>query len=190
MARGRDQFRKYKGLISLIAAFYALFPKRLQRRLLVRYRKTPGVRGLVLRYALLKNLARKVGDNVSVQPDVYLFNVENLSIGSNVSIHPMCYIEAYGGVEIGSDVAIAHGVTVMAVSHGFSELDVLIKDQPLIPQPIRIEDNVWLGAKAVILGGNTVGTGSVIAAGAVVTADVAPNTVAAGVPARPIRQRS
>lgn len=189
MARGRDKFQKFKPVISFIVRFYSLFPRSMQTKALIRHRKQTGNLGLVIRYALLKNLAKHVGDNVSIQPDVYLFNIQELSIGDNVSIHPMTYIEAYGGVEIGNDVSIAHNTTIMSVTHNYEDVNSPIKEQGITGLPIRIEDNVWIGAKATILGGNNIGTGVIIGAGSVVTKSISENTVVAGVPARVIKER-
>lgn len=190
MVRGRDKFNKYKSVIYLISRFYSVFPKRIQSKALIRHRKTTGNSGLVIRYALLKNLAKSIGDNVMIQPDVYLFNVQELSIGSNVSIHPMTYIEAYGGISIGDDVSIAHGTTIMAVTHNYDDLSVPIKDQGVLGLSITIERNVWIGAKATVLGGNTIGEGGIVGAGAVITKDVTKNSVVAGVPAKIIKERN
>ncbi len=189
MSRGRDKFQKFKPVINCICKLYSLFPRSVQTKALIRHRKQTGNLGLVIRYALLKNLAKNVGDNVSVQPDVYLFNLQELSIENNVSIHPMTYIEAYGGIEIGNDVSIAHGTTIMAVTHDFDDISIPIKDQGITGQPIKLEDNVWVGAKATILGGCNIGAGAIIGAGAVVTKPVKKNTVVAGVSARVIEER-
>ena len=148
-----------------------------------------GYKGLAIRYALLKTLAKKCGDNVSIHPDVYLFSVSRLSLGDNVSIHPMCYIDATGGIDIGNDVSIAHATTILSTTHIFKDVDVPIKDQSCITQKTVIEDNVWVGAKATIMCGKTIHTGSIIAAGAVVTHDVPRYTVVAGTPARVIKER-
>ena len=190
MARGRDKFRKYRHIIRCIEKFYSFFPRALQHRMFQSLRKKTGTLGLVLRYALLRNLAAHVGENVSIHPDVYLFNVDKLSIGDNVSIHPMTYIEAWGGVEIGNDVAIAHAVTIMSVNHSFDRLDMPIKDQPIVPMPVKVCNDVWIAAKATILGNCTISSGSVIGAGAVVTGDIPTNSVAVGIPARVIKHRS
>lgn len=176
-------------MISLICKFYSIFPKGIQTKVLVRHRKQTGNMGLVIRYALLRNLAKHVGDNVSIQSDVYLFNVQELIIRDNVNIHPMTYIEAYDGVEIGNNVSIAHSTTIMAVTHNFDDVNTPIKDQGITGLPIKIEDNVWIGAKATILGGNILGAGSIIGAGSVVTKNVNKNTVVAGVPAKVIKER-
>ena len=189
MQRGRDKFKKYKGIINIICAFYSIFPKKIQNKLLILNRRKTGYFGLIKRYCLLKKLAKKIGDNVSIHPDVYLFNVQNLIIGDNVSIHPMSYIEAYGGVEIGNDVSIAHGVTIMSVNHGYSDINVPIKEQQVEARPIVIKDNVWIGAKATILGNTVISNGTIVGAGAVVTKNVEKNKIVAGVPAKAIKSR-
>lgn len=189
MERGREKFKKYKNIILFISKVYSIFPKKIQMKLFTHYRNSAGTYGLVIRYALLKNLAKHVGDNVSIDSNVYLFNVQNLTIGNNVSIHSMSYIEAYGGIVIGNDVSIAHGTTIMSVNHGFSRVDRPIKDQEVIPLPIKICDDVWIGAKAIILGNTQINTGAIIGAGAVVTKDIRENSIAVGVPAKIIKVR-
>lgn len=187
--RGRDAFQKFKPLILGLAAVLKVFPKSMRSKMLVLFRRTTGYKGLVIRYALIKTLAKSCGDNVSIHPDVYLFSVSNLTLGDNLSIHPMCYIDACGEIEIGSDVSIAHATTILSTSHTFENPDVPIKEQPVEKKKTLIESNVWIGAKATILCGNTVHSGSVIAAGAVVTHDVPGNSIVAGVPARVIKER-
>ena len=94
-----------------------------------------------------------------------------------------------GGIEIGNDVSIAHGVTIMATEHNFSKKEEKIRDQGVISVPVRIEDDVWIGAKAVILCGTTIRSGCVIGAGAVVTKTTEPLGVYVGVPAQRIKDR-
>lgn len=187
--RGREKFSKYQGLLKLLTSFYKLFPKRIRQKLYEHHRETKGVTGMAIRYALLKTLARHVGQNVSVHPNVYLFKIHNLSLGDNVSIHPLCYLDAAGGIEIGNDVSIAHDVSMISFNHRFDDLSVPIKDQGLIKKQITICDNVWIGAKSVILAGVTVHTGSVIGAASVVTHDIEENTVVVGSPAKMIKKR-
>lgn len=187
--RGRDKFKKFRVILKLLQAFYSVFPRKIRLFFFVRRRKTCGYYGLAVRYALLKTLAKSVGDNVSIYPDVYLFNVQNLIIGNNVSIHPMSYVEAYGGVVIGNDVSIAQGTTIMSVNHDFSKLDIPIKDQGIEARPILIENDVWIGAKATVLGNVTIASGTVVGASAVVTKNTECNSVVAGIPARIIKKR-
>lgn len=187
--RGRDVFQKFRPLILGLATVLKVFPQSMRSRMLVFFRRTTGYKGLVIRYALLKTLAKSCGDNVSIHPDVYLFSVSQLTLGDNVSIHPLCYIDACGEIDIGSDVSIAHATTILSTTHTFEDKNVPIKEQPVEKKKTSIESNVWIGAKATVLCGNKVYGGSVIAAGAVVTHDVYANTIVAGVPARVIKER-
>ncbi len=187
--RGRDKFLKYKKIITIFCKLYSIFSDKTKEKLLIKHRNTTGNLGFLIRYCLLYNLADYIGNNVSIHPGVYIFNPKKLKIGDNVSIHPMCYIEAYGGIVIGNDVSIAHSVTIMSVSHGFSDLKTNIKDQELIAQPITINNDIWIGAKATILGNVIVESGSIIGASALVNKNVEDNTIVAGVPAKVIKKR-
>lgn len=192
--RGRDKFRRAKALINILVKVYSVLPHSMRVKLFEHYRMTKGSKGLVIRYVLLKTLTKSCGDNVSIHPNVYLLNVQNMSVGNNVSIHPMCYIECgnseCGGVVIGDDVSIAHGVSIMATSHRFANLDISIKDQGIESKEVVIGNGVWIGAKATMLYGNTLGDGSIIGANAVVTRNVKQNSVVGGVPAKIIKMRN
>ena len=89
-----------------------------------------------------------------------------------------------GPVSIGSHVNLAQGVTVSALNHNFSETDKRIDEQGITTRQIIIEDDVWIGTNATVLAGVRIGSHSVIAAGAVVTHDIPPHSLAAGVPAQ------
>ena len=93
-----------------------------------------------------------------------------------------------GPVTIGSHVNLAQSITVTALNHNFSDTTRRIDEQGISTNPVTIEDDVWIGANAVILPGVTIGQHAVVAAGAVVTADVPANTVVGGVPARIIKK--
>ena len=186
---GRDKFAKHKRLIYGIVWIHQMMPQAVKQWLTNLYRGVSGTMGLVLRYALYKAICPQCGDCVCIYPNVYLMNAIHLSLGDNISIHPMSYIEAYGGIEIGSEVSIAHGVTIMSVSHGFKELDIPIRRQDLIPMPVKLGDDVWIGAKATLLGGIIIGNGCVVGANAVVTKNVPSFSIAVGNPARVIRSR-
>ena len=88
-----------------------------------------------------------------------------------------------GPVTIGSHVNLAQGITVTALNHNFDNPQLRIDDQGVSTHPVTIGDDVWIGANAVVLPGVTIGSHSVIAAGAVVTKDIPPHSLAAGVPA-------
>ena len=93
-----------------------------------------------------------------------------------------------GPVTIGSHVNLAQGITVTALNHNFEDAEKRIDVQGVSTTPVTIEDDVWIGANAVILPGVHIGNHCVVAAGAVVTKDVPPHSLVAGVPAKIIKQ--
>ncbi len=93
-----------------------------------------------------------------------------------------------GPVTIGNHVNLAQGITVTALNHNFADSDKRIDEQGVSTSPVVIEDDIWIGANAVVLPGVTIGHHSVVAAGAVVTKDVPPHSLVAGVPAKIIKQ--
>ncbi|MER9226851.1 acyltransferase [Mesorhizobium sp. M0664] len=124
---------------------------------------------------------------------------------AQITVGKRCFIGrshlvSAGRIEIGDDVIMSWGITV--VDHNSHSVDWRLrgddvkkwhrgeKDWTGIPiAPVKIENRVWIGFNATILKGVTLGEGSVVGAGAVVTKDVAPFAVVAGNPAKPIRQR-
>ena len=189
MGRGRSKFEKFAPYINILIKFYSIFPRKVQVKLWELNRNCTGYIGQVKRYALVKNLALSVGNNVSIKEGVYLYNISRLSIGHNVSIWPMTYIDAYGGVEIGDDVSIAHNCSILSFEHTFQEQDTPIKDQEVKRLPVKIENDIWLGAKVTVLGGTTIRSGCVIGAGSVVTKDTEEKSVYVGVPAKKTKER-
>ena len=93
-----------------------------------------------------------------------------------------------GPVDIGNHVNLAQGITVTALNHNFSDTNKRIDEQGVSTNPVTIEDDVWVGANAVILPGVTIGEHCVVAAGAIVTKDVPPHSLVAGVPAKVIKK--
>jgi acetyltransferase-like isoleucine patch superfamily enzyme len=93
-----------------------------------------------------------------------------------------------GPVTIGSHVNLAQGITVTALNHNFPDAEKRIDEQGVSTAPVTIEDDIWIGANATILPGVSIGQHSVVAAGAVVTKDVPPHSLVAGVPAKVIKQ--
>ena len=113
-----------------------------------------------------------------------------VEIGEDCSVNAFCNLQGNGGIKIGNMVRIASHVVIIAGNHGFDNLNIPIMSQPETTEGIVICDDVWIGANASILDGVTISTGTVIAAGAVVTKDVAPFHIVAGVPARTIKIRT
>lgn len=187
MKRGRKIFNRFEPLINFVVAILRCIPVSLLR---VLYPSSLSGRiGLGIRYCFGKRLFKSIGRNVSIHKNVYIFHPNKLELGDNVSIHPMSYIDDAGGISIGNDVSIAHGVTIMSSTHNFEDLSQPIKDQGLTLAEVIISDNVWIGAKAVILKGVRIGRGSIVGASAVVNKDVPMNSIVAGIPAKVIKTR-
>jgi acetyltransferase-like isoleucine patch superfamily enzyme len=93
-----------------------------------------------------------------------------------------------GPVTIGSHVNLAQGITITALNHDFGDKSQRIDDQGVSTDPVIVGDDIWIGANAVILPGVNIGHHSVVAAGAVVTKDVPPHSLVAGVPAKIIKE--
>lgn len=189
MGRKRDVIEKHARLIQIIVKFSRVLPKGLYLKWLRLIRHHDNYVAMFIRYICLKNCAKSCGDNVAIFSNVYLYRVHNLEIGDNVSIHPLCYIDAAGGITIGSDVSIAHNTTILSEEHKFADIDKNIKDQGCEYKRTRVGNNVWIGAGCRILGGSYIGSGSIIAAGAVVKNTVKPNSIMGGIPAKLIKER-
>lgn len=185
-------------LAEWIDAIAASIPGRagvLLRRLLVGYRlKSAGSHLRIGRRCVFSGLSSvAIGSNVSFLGGDYLqaHNGGEIRIGNNVSINTNVMINAAedGFIEIGDNCMIASNVVVRASNHRFDLIDQPMNEQGHLAGKISIRSDVWIGANAVILPNVTIGTGSVIAAGAVVTKDIEEYSVYAGVPARMIRKR-
>jgi len=153
------------------------------------------------------------GPNLRVGRNVQLVAPENIHLGRDVSLLGNAYVNAagprgsvrigdrthvdqftvlygQGGLSIGRGCAIASGVIVYSQTNQIdADREAPVLDQPVVYAPVHVGDDVWIGARAVILPGVTVGDHAVIGAGAVVRADVPAWAIVAGVPARVIRDR-
>ena len=113
---------------------------------------------------------------------VHLRYPAGLRCGRGVSIGRLSQITATEGITLGDDVIIGPQVIMVSNNHVWSDPDRTIRSQGLAGAPIVVERDVWIGGQAVVLAGVTIGEGSVIAAGAVVTRDIPPWSVVTGVP--------
>ena len=128
---------------------------------------------------LLKELLfGKLPDSSYIMPPVQIDFGMQVSIAENVFINHSLTLMSAGGIEIGEGTQIGPQVTMVTTNHDFSHRNVLNC------RGIKIGRNVWIGARATIMPGVTVGDNAVIAGGALVVKDVTPDTVVGGVPAK------
>jgi maltose O-acetyltransferase len=144
-----------------------------------------------LRTAWLRLLGARIGARV-VLHDVRFFNLyrrglPGLSVGDECFLGDECLLDMAEEIVLGPQVTLAERVLILTHTNVGYRDHPLQRHFPASASPVRIEAGSFVGANATLLPGITVGAGSFVAAGAVVTADVPPRTLVAGVPARPLR---
>ena len=110
-------------------------------------------------------------------------------LGARSSVNPFVLLAGHGGLTIGSDVRIASHCVILTSTHRYESADTPIREQGITSQPTTIGDDVWFGSGCTVLGGVTIGRGSIVGAGSIVTRDIPPNSIAMGAPARVVRSR-
>ncbi len=138
-----------------------------------------------IRQAWVELTGSAVDEAFHLIPPLYCDHGLNIRVGRNVFINQACMLNDIGGIEIGDDVMIGPRVSLLTAGH---PLHPGRRRRQIVAAPIVIEHNVWLGAGATVLQGVTVGSDAVVAAGAIVTRDVPPRTLVAGVPAQVLRE--
>ena len=129
------------------------------------------------------------GKNVRVEPMAFFHSGRSISIGDDSSIGERSRL--LGRIIIGKDVMMGEEVIILTHNHNFDRLDIPMCQQGFKKEePVTIADDVWIGARVIILPGVIVGKGAILAAGAVVTKDVPPYAIVGGNPARVIKMRN
>ncbi|MVA76621.1 acyltransferase [Auraticoccus sp. F435] len=144
-----------------------------------------GPRCFVSRLASVQNEVLELGPSSYVAAGAYLSG--SLRTGRNCTLNP--YTVVRGEVRLGDAVRIGAHTSLLAFNHTMTDPDVEVFRQPVTPKGITVGDDVWIGSHVVVLDGVTVGSRSVLAAGAVVTKDVPAGAVVGGNPARVLRWR-
>ena len=146
----------------------------------------PGKIGCFLRNLLLPY---KNGSNVLIWDGIHIDSPSKLTLGNNISINRGCTINAAGNITILDNVLIGPGVVIYSQNHCYTNLDININQQGYLTTPVIIKENVWIGARAIILPGVTIEANSIIGAGSVVTKNVPLNSICVGNPAKLISKR-
>jgi acetyltransferase-like isoleucine patch superfamily enzyme len=134
----------------------------------------------------------QVGRGTGLAPNVSLRNGKRIRIGSHTHIGERCYLwagDSTGQIVIGDYVSLAPEVFITASDYQFVA-GRPFREQPKRERDVIIGNDVWLGARVVVTAGVTIGDGCIVGAGAVVTRNLPPGSIAVGVPARVVSQRS
>ncbi len=130
-----------------------------------------------------------VGSNYRISKNITLVgSYSNLKLGHQSEINTGCFLLAKDKIVIGENSTLAYQTTILTSANPNGPHNALVKLYPSIKKPVIIGDNTWIGARATILPGVTIGNYCIVAAGALVTKDVLDYTVVAGVPAKEIKQ--
>jgi len=138
-----------------------------------------------LRALLLRAMGARIGSNCFIRGTLQVQEGFDLTLGSEVFINAGCCLDASASITLEDRVQVSYQVTFVTGGHEIGPRTC--RAGAHAPAPIRVGAGAWIGARATILPGVVIGAGAVVAAGAVVVRDVAPDTLVAGVPARPIR---
>ena len=139
-----------------------------------------------LRYICAKKVVKNIGENVNIESGSHYTPELEINDTSGVGIN----CKVYGPVKIGKNVMMGPEVIIYTTNHRFDSIDIpIIMQGETEKKPVLIENDVWIGSRSIILPGVKIGKGSVIAAGSIVTKNVAPYTVVGGNPAKTIKQR-
>ena len=130
-----------------------------------------------------KIIGKPVPDGFRLFPPFYANCGKNITVGKGVFINTGCHFQDQGGITLGDGTFLGNNVILTTLNHDFDPA----KRRTTYPAPIVTGKNVWLASNVTVVPGVHIGDGAIVAAGAVVTRDVPPNTIVAGVPARVIR---
>lgn len=152
-------------------------------------RSLPGLFGMALRWGLYRLLFAELKSFCTIYPGVYFTHTYGLKVGRGFSPNSGALIDARGGIDIGDHVMVGPYAVIASSNHAHHQTDAPIASVDHVMAPVKIGNDVWIGAHAVVTGGVTIGNGVVVSAGAVVTKDVADYQIVGGVPARVIGLR-
>lgn len=136
-----------------------------------------------LRRYLLSLIGANIGTDSQLSEAIYIHNGSRLTIGKGLRLGSHCRIYDFSEISIGEGLLASHGLTLISGTHDTYDLT----DKP---GPIFIGNNVWIGINVTIVGPVSIGNNAILGAGSLVIKDIPADTIAAGVPAKPIRSRS
>jgi galactoside O-acetyltransferase len=182
----RDRMERHELYTDAGPGLEALTEERLRGKDLADEFNATRARDDVGRQRILGELLGSMGENVWVEPPLRVAYGNHVHFGDGVYVNFNLTLVDDVNIYVGDRVMFAPNVTVTTTGHPVHP--DLRRDGSQFSAPVHIEDDVWIGAGAIILPGVTIGAGSIVGAGSVVTANVPAGVVVAGTPARVIRE--
>lgn len=137
---------------------------------------------------LCRHIFDRAGENCNIEKGVFFGNGKGIKIGDRSGIGLGARIQ--GPLTIGANVMMGPECIIYTKNHETSRTDIPMIDQGVTaPREVIIEEDVWIGARVIILPGVRIGKGSILAAGSVITKDVEPYSIVGGVPGKVIKSR-
>ncbi|HUR77934.1 MAG TPA: DapH/DapD/GlmU-related protein [Acidimicrobiales bacterium] len=149
----------------------------------------PSTRGSNLRVWLLRRAGATVGDGVRIGPSVKVNAPAGLTLRDGVGVARNASLDARGGVTVGTNTLVGFESVLLSFTHRYDRTDIPIKQQGMEAAPVLIGSDVWIGARAFVLPGVTIGDSSVIGTGSIVTKSLPAGVIAVGSPAKVLRNR-
>ena len=142
-----------------------------------------------IRAYLCKFIFKSTGNGINVEHGAYFANGRDIEIGNNSGLGIHCRV--LGPICIGNDVMMGPDVIIITQNHNCTRTDIPMNIQgSLTAKRVVVGDDVWIGARVIILPGVCIGNGSIIGSSAVVTKDVPPYSIIGGNPARILKSRN
>ena len=180
-----SHFRGLGGFLDKLYIYWEkLFKKGWQRYMLFQVGLVPSHH---IRRFVYRALGAEIGKNVVFHFRTEVRGLHRLKIGDGTIIGDNALLSAQRGLTIGKNVNLSSNVSIYSGAH--DHRDPYFRSTPATTRPISIGDRVWIGSNAIILTGVNIGEGAVVCAGCVVTKDVEPYAVVAGIPARKVNER-
>jgi maltose O-acetyltransferase len=174
--------------LGLSRAFYLGLYYGFARHLPASYKPYGGGLARRVRFSCCKRIFSKCGMDVNIEHGVDFEAGNRIEIGDHSGLGVDSQI---GAVKIGKDVIMGPEVMIISVNHMYSDLTMPMRLQGDTPSnPVIIEDDVWIGARAIILPGRRIGKGAIVGAGSVITKDVPPYAIVGGNPAKVLKYRN
>jgi maltose O-acetyltransferase len=149
----------------------------------------PGQTTMKIRMRLLSECGARLGDNIFIGQGVRVLNPAGLIIESNVNISRDTVLDARGGLILRSGCLVGFESILLTRTHNSGVPGIPVQEQGMFERPIEVENNVWIGARVMIMPGVTITANSIVGAGALVTKSIPKTGIYGGVPAKRISER-